>query len=54
MTKRLMLAVVLAGALVAVVGAQSALDFTLVNRTGYGIAEIYVAPSASSEWGITC
>jgi hypothetical protein len=27
------------------------LDFTLVNRTGYGIKEIYIAPSASTDWG---
>ena len=27
------------------------LDFKLVNATGYGIKEIYVAPSASTEWG---
>ena len=27
------------------------LDFNLVNATGYGIKEIYVAPSASTEWG---
>ena len=27
------------------------LDFTLVNKTGYGIKEIYIAPSASTEWG---
>jgi hypothetical protein len=25
-------------------------DFTLVNRTGYEIGEVYVAPSASSDW----
>lgn len=27
------------------------LDFSLVNKTGYGIKEIYIAPSASTEWG---
>ncbi len=27
------------------------LDFTLVNKTGYGIKEIYIAPSASTDWG---
>jgi len=27
------------------------LDFTLVNKTGYGIKAIYVAPTASTEWG---
>lgn len=25
-------------------------DFTLVNRTGYTISEVYVAPSKSSDW----
>jgi hypothetical protein len=27
------------------------LDFTLVNKTGYGIKGIYVSPSTSDEWG---
>jgi len=27
------------------------LDFTLVNKTGYGIKGIYIAPSASTDWG---
>jgi hypothetical protein len=27
------------------------LDFTLVNKTGYGIKSVYVAPSESTEWG---
>lgn len=31
--------------------AQSQYDFTLVNKTGYGIKEVYVAPTASDEWG---
>ena len=26
-------------------------DFTLVNRTGYQIDDLYVAPSASNNWG---
>ena len=30
--------------------AQGRQDFTLVNRTGYDIAEVYVAPSASDDW----
>src|SRR4051812_20066775 len=25
-------------------------DFTLINRTGYTISEVYVAPSKSSDW----
>jgi hypothetical protein len=27
------------------------LDFTLANKTGYGIREIYIAPSSSTDWG---
>lgn len=27
------------------------LDFTLVNRTGYTISSIYVAPTTQREWG---
>jgi hypothetical protein len=27
------------------------LDFTLVNKTGYGIKEIYIAPTAQTDWG---
>jgi len=30
--------------------AESALDFTLVNKTGYAIKEIYIAPSTQEEW----
>ena len=26
-------------------------DFTLVNRTGYAIREVYIAPSRSAKWG---
>lgn len=26
-------------------------DFTLVNRTGYAIREVYIAPSHSAKWG---
>ena len=26
-------------------------DFTLVNRTGYAIREVYIAPSKSTNWG---
>jgi hypothetical protein len=31
--------------------AQSRLDFTLVNRTGYQINEVYAGPVSSSSWG---
>jgi hypothetical protein len=30
--------------------AESELDFTLVNKTGYAIKEIYIAPSSQEEW----
>lgn len=30
--------------------AQGKQDFTLVNRTGYQIDEVYVAPSNSNDW----
>jgi hypothetical protein len=30
---------------------NEALDFTLVNKTGYGIKGVYIAPSASTDWG---
>ena len=30
--------------------AQGRQDFTLVNRTGYTIDEVYVAPSKSDDW----
>ena len=31
--------------------AQLDLDFTLVNKTGYDIKEVYVGPTTSEEWG---
>lgn len=31
--------------------AESALDFKLVNQTGYGIKAIHIAPSSSKQWG---
>ena len=30
--------------------AQSSLDFTLHNQTGFTINEVYIAPSESAEW----
>ena len=27
------------------------LDFSLVNSTGWGIKELYIAPSSSDDWG---
>lgn len=54
MLRSVVLAAVAACAFMAVpapASAQTILDFELVNKTGYGISEIYVAPSASDEWG---
>jgi hypothetical protein len=51
--KKSLLAVVLlamVAGLTATARAESELDFTLVNKTGYGIKEVYVAPSASTTW----
>ncbi|WP_439597030.1 hypothetical protein [Falsiroseomonas sp.] len=31
--------------------AQGRQDFTMVNRTGYQINEVYVGPSSSPNWG---
>ena len=36
--------------IVSVAFAQAKQDFTLVNRTGYVIDEVYVSPSKSSDW----
>ena len=51
--KRMMIAIGFA-ALTAVFGAAQAQeakqDFSLVNRTGYEIKEVYVSPSKSSDW----
>jgi hypothetical protein len=44
----LVIAVVLGSTLVS--RAESQLDFTLVNKTGYDIKEIYIAPSSQEEW----
>jgi hypothetical protein len=50
--KKSLLAVVLLAlvGLTATARAESELDFTLVNKTGYGIKEVYIAPSASTTW----
>ena len=44
----IMAAVVCAGA---VASAQGKQDFTLVNKTGLTINELYVSPSNDDEWG---
>lgn len=31
--------------------AESALDFKLVNATGYDIKAVYIAPTSSKKWG---
>ncbi|MBP0491551.1 hypothetical protein [Roseomonas indoligenes] len=55
MIRRLVLPALLAplalASLAAPAAAQSRLDFSLVNRTGYEINEVYVSSSASSNWG---
>jgi hypothetical protein len=54
MLKKLLMAVAgiaLVAGSAAQVGAESSLDFTLVNKTGYGIKAVYIAPSSSTEWG---
>jgi hypothetical protein len=47
----------LAGAILAsvladvAVAQQARQDFTLVNRTGYDLSHVYVAPTKSDDWG---
>jgi hypothetical protein len=31
--------------------AESDLDFTIANKTGYDIKELYIGPTTSDEWG---
>jgi hypothetical protein len=55
MRKRLITAVLAAIVVMATLPVQtshaaSELDFSIVNKTGYGIKELYVAPSASTDW----
>ena len=51
MQRHLLAALGLALAMPSMAEAQSRLDFTLVNRTGYEINEVYVGPTSSSSWG---
>ncbi len=54
MSKRWIAAIAVVVCLIAVVPlvqAESDMDFTLVNATGYQINEVYIAPSSSEEWG---
>jgi hypothetical protein len=51
---RLFLALVCLGLTVPVAQqaqAESALDFKLVNKTGYGIKAIHIGPSSQKDWG---
>ncbi len=50
---RILTAFLALGATLAAGGAAYAgdQDFTLVNRTGYQIDEVYVGPHSSSKWG---
>src|SRR5882762_2110715 len=50
--RALMFAVAIAGVAVAVpaVAQDAKQDFRLVNRTGYELKEVYVAPSKSDSW----
>jgi hypothetical protein len=52
--KRLLLALVCLGLTVSSAPqarAESALDFKLVNKTGYGIKAIHIGPSSQKDWG---
>jgi len=42
---------VILGLAPSVVRAESALDFTLVNDTGYTIDKVFVSPSKQEKWG---
>lgn len=42
---------VILGLTPSVVRAESALDFTLVNDTGYTIDKVFVSPSKQEKWG---
>lgn len=48
--KKIALAVALATSSIAAPAHASDEVLTIVNRTGYTIAEIYVAPTASDDW----
>lgn len=39
------------GVLTSTAQAQSKQDFTLVNKTGYDISEIYISPGKADDWG---
>ena len=47
----LALATLALGAVAPAAKAETELDFKLVNKTGYGLSEVYVSPSAADKWG---
>ena len=49
--RRLLLAACAAMCLSSVAEAQGRQDFTMINRSGYQINEIYVGPSSDPNWG---
>jgi hypothetical protein len=49
--RRLLLAAIAAVCLSPEVRAQGRQDFSMVNRTGYQIDQIYIGPSSSTSWG---
>ena len=54
MLKKLLLALVCLGFVTSAAPqaqAESALDFKLVNKTGYGIKAIHIGPSSQKDWG---
>ncbi len=48
--KLTLICALLVAGVVSVAFAQAKQDFTLVNKTGYTIEEVYVSPSKSSDW----
>jgi hypothetical protein len=49
--KKIVLALAASAALLPVAASAAEQDFTLINRTGYQIDEVYVAKPSSSSWG---
>ncbi len=50
-TKSLVLLAALAGALSSTAAVAGGADFTLVNRTGYTLREVYLSASHKNSWG---
>ncbi len=51
MFRRIALAAALTAGLAGLAQAASDQDFTLVNRTGFEIDQLFVSPSSSNSWG---